>query len=265
MPTAPFLRLSGVSKRFGGVLALDRIDWDVLPGEVHCLVGENGCGKSTLIKLVAGVHQPDPGSEIEIGGAVRTALGPAEAKALGIQVIYQDLSLFPNLSVAENIAFDQQPGGPRPPGPLRPDARDRARAAAAAGRRAAARAPVGSLSIAERQVVAICRGLAADAKLLFMDEPTASLTRAEVNALLGFVERAASRGRGGGVRQSPARRGGRDRRARDGHARRPQGRHLRRRRGRRAPDRRADDRAGIDQAITARDVARRAPLLEVRG
>ena len=59
---APFLRLSGVSKRFGGVLALDRIDWDVMPGEVHCLVGENGCGKSTLIKIVAGVHPPDPGS-----------------------------------------------------------------------------------------------------------------------------------------------------------------------------------------------------------
>ena len=93
------------------MLALDRIDWDVLPGEVHCLVGENGCGKSTLIKLVAGVHQPDPGSEIEIGGAVREALSPAEAKSLGIQVIYQDLSLFPNLTVAENIAFDHNLAG----------------------------------------------------------------------------------------------------------------------------------------------------------
>ena len=138
-PTAPFLKLTGVSKRFGGVLALDRIDWDVRPGEVHCLVGENGCGKSTLIKLVAGVHQPDPGSEIEIGGVAQRALGPAEAKSLGIQVIYQDLSLFPNLSVAENIAFDHNLGGPRAPGPLRPHARDRARAARAPGRRAAAR------------------------------------------------------------------------------------------------------------------------------
>src|SRR3954465_13526381 len=95
--TPPFLRLTGVSKRFGGVLALDRVDWDVRPGEVHCLVGEHGCGKSTLIKLVAGVHQPDPGSLIEIAGTALTGLAPAEAKALGIQVIYQDLSLFPNL------------------------------------------------------------------------------------------------------------------------------------------------------------------------
>ena len=109
--TAPFLELKGVSKRFGGVLALDRIDWDVRPGEVHCLVGENGCGKSTLIKLVAGVHQPDPGGSIAIAGETRTALDPAQAKALGIQVIYQDLSLFPNLSVAENIAFDRNLAG----------------------------------------------------------------------------------------------------------------------------------------------------------
>src|SRR3954470_3292922 len=105
--TPPFLRLTGVSKRFGGVLALDRVDWDVLPGEIHCLVGENGCGKSTLIKLVAGVHEPDLGSRIEIDGAERARIDPAEAKALGVQVIYQDLSLFPNLTVAENIAIDQ--------------------------------------------------------------------------------------------------------------------------------------------------------------
>ena len=191
---APFLRLSGVSKRFGGVLALDRIDWDVLPGEVHCLVGENGCGKSTLIKLVAGVHQPDPGSEIEIGGAVREALSPAEAKSLGIQVIYQDLSLFPNLTVAENIAFDHNLAGLARPvryGRMREIARGLLQRLGVA---LPLDAPVGSLSIAERQVVAICRGLAADAKLLFMDEPTASLTRAEVKALLGFVERLRSEG-----------------------------------------------------------------------
>ncbi len=190
----PFLRLTGVSKRFGGVLALDRVDWDVRPGEVHCLVGENGCGKSTLIKLVAGVHQPDPGSVIEIGGTVREQLGPAEAKALGIQVIYQDLSLFPNLTVAENIAFDHNLAGLARPvrhGRMREIARELLRRL---GVGLPLDALVGSLSIAERQVVAICRGLAADAKLLFMDEPTASLTRAEVKALLGFVARLRSEG-----------------------------------------------------------------------
>ena len=190
----PFLRLTGVSKRFGGVLALDRVDWDVRPGEVHCLVGENGCGKSTLIKLVAGVHQPDPGSVIEIGGAERSGLGPAQAKALGIQVIFQDLSLFPNLSVAENIAFDRNLAGLARPvryGRMRGIAGELLRRLGVALPLDAA---VGSLSIAERQVVAICRGLAADARLLFMDEPTASLTRAEVRALLGFVARLRAEG-----------------------------------------------------------------------
>ena len=186
-PIAPFLRITAVSKRFGGVLALDRIDWDVLPGEVHCLVGENGCGKSTLIKIVAGVHAPDPGSRIELAGEVRDDLDPALAKALGVQVIFQDLSLFPNLSVAENIAIDQSLGGL-----ARPVRRARMRKVAGdllarLGFDLRLDAAVASLSIAERQVVAICRGLAADAKLLFMDEPTASLTRAEVDALLRIV------------------------------------------------------------------------------
>ena len=105
----PFLRLTGVSKRFGGVQALTDIDWEVRRGEVHCLVGENGCGKSTLIKAVAGVHPPSSG-EIEIDGQPVLPLDPARAKALGIQVIFQDLSLFPNLTVAENIAVEATMG-----------------------------------------------------------------------------------------------------------------------------------------------------------
>src|SRR5271166_3152906 len=96
--SAPFLRLIEVSKRFGGVVALDQVDWDVAAGEVHCLVGENGCGKSTLIKIVAGVHPPDPGSVVEIQGRSVLPLDPAQARALGVEVIFQDLSLFPNLS-----------------------------------------------------------------------------------------------------------------------------------------------------------------------
>ncbi len=191
---APFLRLSGVSKRFGGVLALDRIDWDVMPGEVHCLVGENGCGKSTLIKIVAGVHPPDPGSVVAIAGHDVLPLTPARAHALGVQVIFQDLSLFPNLSVAENIGIEQVLTG-------------LARPARFAAMREVARATlqrlafdlpldarVGDLPVAERQIVAICRGLAARARLLFMDEPTASLTRAEVNRLLAIVARLKAEG-----------------------------------------------------------------------
>ena len=105
----PFLRLTGVSKRFGGVHALTDVDWEVRRGEVHCLVGENGCGKSTLIKAVAGVHPPSSG-EIEIDGQSVLPLDPARAKALGIQVIFQDLSLFPNLTVDENIAVEATMG-----------------------------------------------------------------------------------------------------------------------------------------------------------
>lgn len=185
----PFLRLQDVSKRFGGVTALDGIDWDVRAGEVHCLVGENGCGKSTLIKIVAGVHPPDSGSRIEVAGEAHAALTPALAHALGVQVIYQDLSLFPNLSVAENIAFEQNLAGLAAP-VRRARMREVARGVLdRLGFRLPLDAKVGSLPIAERQVVAICRGLAAQARLLFMDEPTASLTRAEVRSLLRIVER----------------------------------------------------------------------------
>ncbi len=184
----PFLRLTGVSKRFGGVLALDGVDWDVRPGEVHCLVGENGCGKSTLIKTVAGVHAPSAGT-VEIAGRPVLPLTPARAHALGIQVIFQDLSLFPNLSVAENIAVEHHLAGllrPVRTGPMRALAE---RMLDRLGFRLDPDALLGDLSVAERQIVAICRGLAAAAKLIFMDEPTASLTRAEVRSLLAIVAR----------------------------------------------------------------------------
>jgi simple sugar transport system ATP-binding protein len=184
-----FLSLSSVSKRFGGVKALSDVDWDVRRGEVHCLVGENGCGKSTLIKIVSGVHPPDGGSRISIDGQDIAQLDPKLAKKLGIQVIFQDLSLFPNLSVAENIGFDENLGAL-----ARPTRFGRMRAAAREqldrlGVALDLDAPVSSLPIASRQIVAIARGLAGRARLLFMDEPTASLTRAEVNRLLRIVSR----------------------------------------------------------------------------
>lgn len=183
------LRLRNIAKSFGGVRALKGIDWEVAAGEVHCLVGENGCGKSTLIKIVAGVHAPDAGGTVELFGENFSFLDPAQAKARGVQVIFQDLSLFPNLSVAENIAIEQTTRGL-----AKLVRRDRLREIAATtlqrlGFTLPLDVPVASLSIAERQIVAICRGLAADARILFMDEPTASLTRSEVNALLRIVSR----------------------------------------------------------------------------
>jgi simple sugar transport system ATP-binding protein len=189
-----FLALSGIGKRFGGTIALDAVDWSVEPGEVHCLVGENGSGKSTLIKILAGVHTPDPGGTITIDGVAHQRLTPHQAKALGIQVIFQDLSLFPNLTVLENIAIDHELGSALKPPPRRAMRETALAALARLDAHLPLDAPVGNLSVAQRQIVAICRGLAANARLLFMDEPTASLTRHEVDLLLATVRRLKAQG-----------------------------------------------------------------------
>ena len=183
----PALALRGVSKRFGGVTALDAVDFDVAAGEVHCLAGENGCGKSTLIKIVTGVHAPEPGARLGIFGTERAGMTPALARSLGIAVIWQDLALFPHMTVGENITFDEVVGAA--PRPFR-GRRLRARAAAVLERLGASLeldAPLHALPIAQRQEVAIARALLGDARLIFMDEPTASLTQSETDALLGVV------------------------------------------------------------------------------
>lgn len=103
----PFISLANISKTFYGVKALDNLALTLLPGEVHCLAGQNGCGKSTLIKIISGVYQPDDGASIEIDGRPYSRLSPVDSVKAGVQVIYQDLSLFPNLTVAENIGIHQ--------------------------------------------------------------------------------------------------------------------------------------------------------------
>jgi simple sugar transport system ATP-binding protein len=181
-----FLELKAISKHFGGVVALRNVELSLAAGEVHCLVGENGSGKSTLIKIIAGVLSPEPGGRIVIEGREYPHLNPVQSTACGIQVIYQDLSLFPNLSVAENIAVARHLGPPR----LVNWRVLRSIAEAAMARIGAVLDPdarVEDLSIANRQLVAICRAMAADAKLVIMDEPTASLTRHEVDALVRLV------------------------------------------------------------------------------
>ena len=188
------LSLSNISKRFGGTLALDAIDWSVAAGEVHCLVGENGSGKSTLIKILSGVHAPDAGGAITMDGLSHPSLTPHQARQLGIQVIFQDLSLFPNLTVEENIAIGLELSAPLKPPPRRL-MRDAARAALARlDAHLPLDTPIGRLPVAQRQIVAICRGLAANARILFMDEPTASLTRHEVDLLLATVRRLKQQG-----------------------------------------------------------------------
>ncbi len=184
---APLVALRGVTKLFGGVRALDRVSFAIAPGEVHCLAGENGSGKSTVIKVISGVHRPDEG-EIGIAGTVHGALTPRAAIAAGVQVIYQDFSLFPNLTVAENLALAQEVRDGRR---LVSPRRMRAVAEEALSRLGDAALDldeeVGRLPVAGRQLVAIARALVADARLLIMDEPTTALTHHEVEGLFGRV------------------------------------------------------------------------------
>ncbi len=192
--STPILRLAHVSKVFGGSRALWDVDFDLAQGEVHCLAGENGCGKSTLIKIITGVYTPEPGAEICFDGARTDTLTPALARQRGIQVIWQDLALFPEMSVAENIVFEMNLG--RTPRWVKYGAM-RARAQQTMDRLGfdldLAR-PVRDLTIAQRQIVAICRALVADARIVFMDEPTASLTQTETEALFEVVRRLSDEG-----------------------------------------------------------------------
>lgn len=185
--------MRNVSKRYGGVVALKGVDFAMEPGEVHCLLGENGSGKSTLIKIMTGVERPGPGSVIEIDGIDGQTLTPRLAAAQGIQVIYQDLSLFPNLTVGENIALSELLDVKvlRDRGAVR---RIASRTMASIGVKLDLDRLVADLRIADRQLVAICRALSAEARLIIMDEPTASLTAAEVRSLLSLVASLRDRG-----------------------------------------------------------------------
>ncbi|MDX5629194.1 MULTISPECIES: sugar ABC transporter ATP-binding protein [unclassified Brenneria] len=185
--SVPLITLKALSKSFGGHQALKNIDLTLHQGEVHCLAGANGCGKSTLIKTISGVYAPDDGSEIIIDDKSYTSLTPDRARKMGIQVIYQDLSLFPNLTAAENIAFEYNLKGYLGWFSGRKIKQGARKILEELQFNIDPDALVQHLPIAQRQQVAICRALVADARLVIMDEPTASLTRTEVNQLLRTV------------------------------------------------------------------------------
>ncbi len=180
----------GVSKRFGAVRALHRVDLTVRAGEIHSLMGENGAGKSTLIKCLTGVHRPDEGA-ISLAGMGISPDSPREAEALGISTVYQEINLIPHLSVGENICLGREPLKRFPF--RRIDWRAvRRRADAALGRLGLALDPrreLGACSIAVQQLVAIARALDVDARVLILDEPTSSLDRGEVRELFGVLGR----------------------------------------------------------------------------
>ena len=185
-PGPEAIRFEHVSVRFGGVRALDDVAFSVGRGEIHCLAGQNGCGKSTLIKVIAGVYKVQAGARTDYFGESVTAPTPQIARRKGVAVIWQDLALFPEMTVAENIAFDGLVGAPRLVNYRA--MRETARAALAKlGVELELSAPLKTLPISGRQLVAIARALASDAQLVFMDEPTASLTQAETDHLLTVV------------------------------------------------------------------------------
>lgn len=190
----PAIHFDRISVTFGGVRALDGVSFEVNRGEVHCLAGENGSGKSTLIKVVAGVYQPAPGARMEYFGRPETSVTPHLARRRGVAVIWQDLALFPEMTVAENIAIRGVLGAvPRPVnhGAMRSLARA---ALARLGADLDVDAPLRTFAIAQRQIVAIARALAGEARIIFMDEPTSSLTRSETDRLLDIVRTLSSHG-----------------------------------------------------------------------
>ncbi len=194
MSTPDLLALRGIGKRFPGVIALDGVDFTVRRGEIHALLGENGAGKSTLIKVLTGVHPADAGA-FALDGQPIHPHSPREAENAGISTVYQEVNLVPSLSVAENIALGRQPGRF---GFIHWKAvRARARAALARlGITCDVDAELGSLSVALQQMVAIARALDIDAKVLILDEPTASLDEHEVEELFRIMRQLRDEGLG---------------------------------------------------------------------
>lgn len=185
--------VENIVKSFGGAKALAGVSLSVKGGEVHCIAGENGSGKSTLIKIMAGVHAPDSGL-IRLGEKTFNALSPREAVREGVQVIFQDFSLLPNLTVAENIAL---------PTFISKNSRFLSKkeskeiaqtALELIGIDIDINAPVAEISIASKQLIAIARATNLGVKMLFMDEPTTALTRKEIKRLFEVVEQIKARG-----------------------------------------------------------------------
>jgi simple sugar transport system ATP-binding protein len=192
--SAPLLAMRGIGKKFPGVVALSGVDFRVRAGEIHALLGENGAGKSTLIKVLTGVYAPDAG-EMNLAGEPIQPTAPHDAERLGISTVYQEVNLIPSLSVAENIGLGRQPGrfGFLNWRALRRHARE---ALARLEISCDVDAELGTLPLAIQQMVAIARALDLRAKLLVLDEPTASLDEKEVDELFKIMRQLRAQGLG---------------------------------------------------------------------
>jgi rhamnose transport system ATP-binding protein len=187
MVSSARLVLESATKRFGPVVALADGSITLYPGEAHALVGENGAGKSTLVKILGGVYHPDSGS-LTIDGAPVAFAGPADAQAAGVSIIYQEPSLFPDLTVAENIYMGRQPLGSARRIDRRAMERNAREAFTRLGVHLDPSRPARGLSVADQQIVEIAKALSFNAKVLVMDEPTAALTTVEVLRLFDVIE-----------------------------------------------------------------------------
>ena len=182
----PILEMRNVSKTFGSVKALSNVQLTLYPGEVHALMGENGAGKSTLMKALSGAYQPDPGAEILVDGQVADIHDPMSSRQAGVSIIYQELALAPNLTVAQNMYLGREIN--------RGGIIDRAAMSKSVepilqrlGASFTAETTVGSLTIANQQLVEIARALHADSRILVMDEPTTALSSRETDGLFSMI------------------------------------------------------------------------------
>ncbi len=182
-----------ISKTYAGMNALSNVSFELMEQEVHCLIGSNGSGKSTLMKILSGVESPDHGAEIVIGEKSFSSLTRAQAIQAGISIIFQDLSLFPNLTVWENICFSDNIYGSffTDKKKMRSTAIEKIEEL---GENLDPDVLVGDLPIAKKQIVAICRALVGNLRVLIMDEPTSSLTAKEVSVLFTIVRKLISSG-----------------------------------------------------------------------
>lgn len=189
-----FVEARGISKQFGGVEVLTDVDLDLQAGEIHALLGENGAGKSTFAKILAGVHRPTRGT-LRMNGEPIEALSPISAQKLGIALIHQEPVSFPDLSVAENIVMGRQRGGLLSRVPWAGIVADARRCMDMLGVPIDVNRPMRGLSIANQQMVEIARSIASDSRLIIMDEPTAPLTPREVHTLFAIARRLRDEGR----------------------------------------------------------------------
>ena len=197
MMTVPLLTARGIGKRFGALVALEAIDLDINAGEVLALVGDNGAGKSTFIKILAGAHPPSEG-EIRMNGKPVAFATPQDASNAGVATIFQELALSENLSISDNVYLGREIVRRIAGIPFLRRGEMKQRVAGLLKELDAhvtdADAIVGSLSGGQRQAVAICRALNLQARLLIMDEPTAALAVAETRKVLALARRLAERG-----------------------------------------------------------------------